>query len=71
MSNTNELVKIYMALSAIAEGYEIKVRDDRYISVENPEYRFNHYTEEPFLVLDMVDVFSTLLGTGKMKVNKL
>lgn len=53
------------ALKAIAEGHPIRCEDDRYIVVENPAYRQDD-GGNPYIVIDVVDVSSTLL-TGALR----
>lgn len=49
--NKETLVK---ALRAIAEGYPIKVYDDQFICVGNPE--FDEPWKEPALVIDVKEI---------------
>jgi hypothetical protein len=43
--------KLSKTLKAIAEGYKIQTLDDRYILVENPDYRPDNGSD-PYLLID-------------------
>lgn len=50
--NRREKQQLLAALRAIAEGYPVERSDDRYITVENPDYR-PHDGSDPSICIDI------------------